>query len=127
MKIYLAAAWSRQSEIRAVAAELNQLDGVQVENEGLFVTSTYYPPRPSLLAFNAAPLQRVLADPRYGKSAPHYGMPPGHLPVRSYLAIPVVSRSGDVIGGLFFGNPTNRTKYLHSSSMDQELFMPCRI
>ena len=28
----------------------------------------------------------------------------GHLPVRSYLAVPVVSRSGGVIGGLFFGH-----------------------
>jgi PAS domain S-box-containing protein len=46
----------------------------------------------------------VLADPRYGKWAPHYGMPKGHLPVRSYLAAPVVSRSGEVIGGLFFGH-----------------------
>jgi K+-sensing histidine kinase KdpD len=32
-----------------------------------------------------------------------YGMPTGHLPVRSYLAVPVVSRSGEVLGGLFFG------------------------
>jgi signal transduction histidine kinase/CheY-like chemotaxis protein len=32
-------------------------------------------------------------------------MPPGHLPVTSYLAIPVISRSGEVIGGLFFGHP----------------------
>jgi signal transduction histidine kinase/CheY-like chemotaxis protein len=31
-------------------------------------------------------------------------MPPGHLPVVSYLAVPVVSRSGDVLGGLFFGH-----------------------
>ena len=31
-------------------------------------------------------------------------MPPGHLPVSSYLAVPVVSRSGDVLGGLFFGH-----------------------
>jgi PAS domain S-box-containing protein len=46
----------------------------------------------------------VREDPRYGKSAPYYGMPPGHLPVVSYLAIPVLSRSGDVIGGLFFGH-----------------------
>jgi signal transduction histidine kinase len=37
--------------------------------------------------------------------APHYGMPAGHLPVRSYLAVPVISRSGEVIGGLFFGHP----------------------
>lgn len=47
----------------------------------------------------------VLADPRYGKNPPHQGMPRGHLPVRSYLATPVVSRSGEVLGGLFFGHP----------------------
>jgi PAS domain S-box-containing protein len=46
----------------------------------------------------------ILKDPRYGKNAPHYGMPKGHLPVRSYLAVPVISRSGEVIGGLFFGH-----------------------
>jgi PAS domain S-box-containing protein len=46
----------------------------------------------------------ILADPRYGKSAPYHGMPPGHLPVRSYLAVPVVSRTGAVHGGLFFGH-----------------------
>ncbi|MGV3742006.1 MAG: PAS domain S-box protein [Burkholderiaceae bacterium] len=47
----------------------------------------------------------ILKDERYGKSAPHHGMPQGHLPVRSYLAVPVKSRSGEVIGGLFFGHP----------------------
>jgi PAS domain S-box-containing protein len=31
-------------------------------------------------------------------------MPAGHLPVRSYLAVPVKSGSGEVIGGLFFGH-----------------------
>jgi PAS domain S-box-containing protein len=46
----------------------------------------------------------ILEDPRYGKNSPHYGMPKGHLPVRSYLAVPVISRTGDVIGGLFFGH-----------------------
>ena len=46
----------------------------------------------------------ILDDPRYGKNAPHQGMPLGHLPVRSYLAAPVVSRSGEVLGGLFFGH-----------------------
>lgn len=46
----------------------------------------------------------ILADPRYGKSLPHRGMPKGHLPVRSYLAVPVTSRSGEVIGGLLFGH-----------------------
>lgn len=47
----------------------------------------------------------VLNDPRYGKSAPHYGMPAGHLPVRSFLSVPVVSHTGEVLGGLFFGHP----------------------
>ena len=46
----------------------------------------------------------VTADPRYGKSAPYFGMPEGHLPVRSYMAVPVKSRNGEVIGGLFFGH-----------------------
>ncbi len=47
----------------------------------------------------------ILEDPNYGKNSPHYGMPHGHLPVRSYLAVPVVGRSGEVLGGLFFGHP----------------------
>lgn len=47
----------------------------------------------------------ILQDPRYGKREPYRGMPPGHLPVRSYLAAPVVSHTGEVIGGLFFGHP----------------------
>ncbi len=51
-------------------------------------------------------LDDVTQDPRYGKSAPYFGMPEGHLPVRSYLAVPVVSRSGEVLGGLFFGHAT---------------------
>ncbi|HEX6860554.1 MAG TPA: MASE1 domain-containing protein [Caulobacteraceae bacterium] len=46
----------------------------------------------------------ITRDPRYGTVAPHHGMPKGHLPVRSYLAVPVRSRGGEVIGGLFFGH-----------------------
>ena len=46
----------------------------------------------------------ITKDPRYGHNAPFHGMPPGHLPVCSYLAVPVKGRSGDVIGGLFFGH-----------------------
>ncbi len=47
----------------------------------------------------------ITQDPRYGINPPHKGMPDRHLPVRSYLAVPVTSRSGEVIGGLFFGHP----------------------
>jgi PAS domain S-box-containing protein len=46
----------------------------------------------------------ITKDPRYGQMGPHRGMPQGHLPVRSYLAVPVISRSGEVLGGLFFGH-----------------------
>jgi PAS domain S-box-containing protein len=46
----------------------------------------------------------ITKDPRYGHNAPHKGMPEGHLPVRSYLAAPVMSREGEVMGGLFFGH-----------------------
>lgn len=47
----------------------------------------------------------ITKDPRYGTMHPHHGMPKGHLPVRSYLAVPVISRTGTVLGGLFFGHP----------------------
>ncbi len=48
----------------------------------------------------------ITKDPRYGKNAPRKGMPEGHLPVRSYLAVPVLSRTADVLGGLFFAHAT---------------------
>jgi PAS domain S-box-containing protein len=50
----------------------------------------------------------VKQDSRYGNNSPYYGMPKGHLPVTSYLAVPVISRSGEVIGGLFFGHSKPR-------------------
>jgi len=46
----------------------------------------------------------VKTDSRFGKNSPYNGMPVGHLPVTSYLAVSVVSRSGEVLGGLFFGH-----------------------
>jgi signal transduction histidine kinase/DNA-binding response OmpR family regulator len=46
----------------------------------------------------------IRQDPRFGKNAPYNGQPKGHLPVVSYLAVPVVSRTGQVLGGLLFGH-----------------------
>lgn len=46
----------------------------------------------------------VKLDPRYGKNSPYYEIPEDQLPVTSYMAVPVVSRSGEVLGGLFFGH-----------------------
>ncbi|WP_169926836.1 ATP-binding protein [Massilia putida] len=56
--------------------------------------------------YGSAPIRSddIRQDPRYGSMPPHHGMPPGHLPVVSYLAASVVSRSGEVMGGLFFGH-----------------------
>lgn len=68
-------------------------------------------PRPTPMfgpTFRGGPPMRiadVTADPRYGQWGPHHGMPKGHLPVRSYLAVSVTSRRGEVMGGLFFGHP----------------------
>ncbi len=60
----------------------------------------------------------ITKDERFGKNAPYHGMPEGHLPVCSYLAVPVLSpTSGEVLGGFFFGHPepdrfTARHEYL---------------
>lgn len=51
-------------------------------------------------------LDDVTKDSRFGNNTPYNGLPQGHLPVKSYLAIPVISRTGEVIGGLFFGHST---------------------
>jgi PAS domain S-box-containing protein len=48
----------------------------------------------------------VTQDPRYGHNPPYHGMPKGHLPVRSYMAVSVKASSGEVLGGLFFGHST---------------------
>jgi PAS domain S-box-containing protein len=46
----------------------------------------------------------VLRDARFGHNAPYEGLPAGHPEVRSYLAVPVFSRDGAVVGGLYFGH-----------------------
>jgi hypothetical protein len=50
----------------------------------------------------------ITGDRSYGQNPPYRGMPKGHLPIKSYLAVPVVSRSGNVLGGLFFGHSEAR-------------------
>jgi len=47
----------------------------------------------------------ITQDARYGKNTPYFGLPKGHLPVTSFLSVPVISKSGEIIGGLFFGHP----------------------
>nr|MBA3454292.1 GAF domain-containing protein [Deltaproteobacteria bacterium] len=40
----------------------------------------------------------------YGKTGPHFGVPPGHVPVTSFLAVPVRGHNGRRIGALLFGH-----------------------
>jgi len=47
----------------------------------------------------------LACDPRYGQNLPFKRMPPGLLAARSYLAAPVRSGGGDLLGGLFFAHP----------------------
>jgi PAS domain S-box-containing protein len=59
---------------------------------------------PSLHGQGVVRADDISADARYGASALHFGAE-GQTPVRSYLAVPVVARSGEVLGSLFFGHP----------------------
>jgi PAS domain S-box-containing protein len=60
---------------------------------------------PTFLAQGTVRYDDVTQQPHYGQNPPYYGMPKGHLPVKSYLAVPVVSPvTQEAIGGLFFGH-----------------------
>jgi len=46
----------------------------------------------------------LLADPRFGNGSPFDRIASGDAPMRSCLAVPVISRTGDVVGGLVLGH-----------------------
>lgn len=46
----------------------------------------------------------VRTDPRFRDRAPNAILPVTHPPIASYLAVPVVSRSGQILGALFLGH-----------------------
>jgi signal transduction histidine kinase len=60
---------------------------------------------PTFQAKQALRIDDVTKDLRYGRNPPHRGVPEGHLAVKSYLAVPVISRSGGMLGSLVFGHP----------------------
>ena len=59
---------------------------------------------PTTLGFGPIRCDDIRADPRYGEIAQHFVPPEVGLPVTSYLAVPVVSKPGEVQGGLFLGH-----------------------
>ncbi|MGE4481017.1 ATP-binding protein [Acidocella sp.] len=60
---------------------------------------------PTLLGGGVICSGDITADPRYGRNPPLLGMPEGHLPVVSYMAVPVILRGGQVTGTLLLGHP----------------------
>ena len=60
---------------------------------------------PTFIEKEVVRIDDVTNHPHFGKNAPFKGMPKGHFSVVSYLAVPVVSKSGSVIGGLLYGHP----------------------
>lgn len=59
---------------------------------------------PTLIGQEVVRVDDIRTDKRYGQNSPHFGIPEGHLSVVSYMSIPVISKSGEVLGGLFFGH-----------------------
>src|SRR5262245_20733507 len=60
---------------------------------------------PAFCGTGVVRMDDLLQDPRYARSTSHHGLPKEYLLVRSYLAVPVVPRSGELLVGLFFGHP----------------------
>lgn len=84
---------------------LNVVSGVPKEKFSSFpnprATEIFHP---TFLAAGTVRSADITKDPRYDQNSPYNDLPFGHLPVKSYLAVSVVSRTGEVIGGLFFGH-----------------------
>lgn len=59
---------------------------------------------PTLSGQQVVRVDDIRSDKRYGQNSPHFGIPEGHLSVVSYMSVPVISKSGEVLGGLFFGH-----------------------
>ncbi len=88
------------------AYTLCKLSGAQkeaFENFGLPGNNTVF-----CNTFNDSKIVRsdnISKDERYSKSMLFKSVQDGHLNVVSYLAVPVTSKTGKVIGGLFYGHP----------------------
>lgn len=53
---------------------------------------------------NPVRIDDVRKDPRYTVNSQLIGMPTGQPEMLSYLAVPVISRTGELLGGLFLGH-----------------------
>ena len=74
---------------------------------------------PGLRADGLVRLGDIGIDPLHAGKAQQFGLPAGHPPLRSYLAVPVTARSGELLGSMFFGHPepgvfTERSEHIVS-------------
>ncbi len=60
---------------------------------------------PALRAQGLVRLDDIGDDPRYAGGAAQFGLGGGHPAIRSYMAVPVAARSGELLGTMFFGHP----------------------
>jgi PAS domain S-box-containing protein len=91
---------------RGEAYTLNTSSGIRREDFSQFPMPRNSPVfEPTFSGTRIVRADDIAADPRYGDNPLHQDLPAAHLPVRSYLAVPVKSRNGEVLGGLFFGHP----------------------
>jgi PAS domain S-box-containing protein len=84
---------------------------VTLSGRGKEIFQELRPPRPTPLFPSTSDgtaavirLDDVQADPEHAQWTPQFGTAEQPLPIRSYLAVPVLSRRGAVEGGLFFGH-----------------------
>jgi hypothetical protein len=63
----------------------------------------------------------ITKEARDGDTGPYHGHPLGHLPVHSYLAVPVASRTGDVIGDSSLDTPKSGFSTSAPSASHREL------
>ena len=59
---------------------------------------------PALQGAGVLRVADLLEQPRFADCTPFDGIPSGYPPLRSYLAAPVISRQGKLMGGLFFAH-----------------------
>jgi len=59
---------------------------------------------PTLSGAGVVRSRDIAKDPLFGEDPPRFGTPQGYPPVRSYLAVPVKSQTGEVLGGLHYGH-----------------------
>jgi len=60
---------------------------------------------PDLRAAGLVRVDDLARDPRYAADPPRFGPAPGQPPLRSYMAVPVAARSGELLGTMYFGHP----------------------